>query len=120
MKRIVRVLPHDCPDTARWLVTGAGRRLRDDKTRAIRRLPFHRRHVVHQGSRIPRETYSPDRCTHRSVGRKGEGKFKQISWDRSAGRDRRAAVLKVLSAEDPANILPCSICRDEGWCSTCR
>ena len=50
-------------------------------------------------------TYSPDRLMYpqKRVGKKGEGKFKRISWDEAL--DEIAARLKVL---EPETILPCS------------
>ncbi len=53
-------------------------------------------------------TYAPDRLLYpqRRIGRKGEGRFKRISWDEAL--DEIAARLKALAAEDPETILPCS------------
>jgi anaerobic selenocysteine-containing dehydrogenase len=50
-------------------------------------------------------TYSPDRLMHpqKRVGKKGEGKFKRISWDEAL--DEIVARLRVL---EPESILPCS------------
>jgi len=50
-------------------------------------------------------TYSPDRLLYpqKRVGKKGEGKFKRISWDEAL--DEIATRLKAL---DPETILPCS------------
>ncbi len=53
-------------------------------------------------------TYAPDRLLHplKRTGKKGEGKFKRISWDEAL--DEIAARLKSLAAEDPQSILPCN------------
>jgi len=53
-------------------------------------------------------TYAPDRLQHplKRVGKKGEGKFRRISWDEAL--DEIAARLKAAAAEDPETILPCS------------
>ena len=53
-------------------------------------------------------TYAPDRLAfpQKRIGRKGEGKFKRITWDEAL--DEIAARLKALAAEDPETILPCS------------
>lgn len=53
-------------------------------------------------------TYAPDRLLHplKRVGKKGEGKFRRITWDEAL--DEIAARLKALAAEDPETILPCS------------
>jgi len=51
-------------------------------------------------------TYSPDRLQHpmRRVGRKGEGKFRRITWDEAL--DEIASRLKTLAAENPETIMP--------------
>jgi len=53
-------------------------------------------------------TYSPDRVLYpqKRIGRKGEGRFRRISWDEAL--DDIAARLKSVAAEDPQGILPCS------------
>jgi anaerobic selenocysteine-containing dehydrogenase len=53
-------------------------------------------------------TYSPDRILHplKRTGKKGEGKFRRISWDEAL--DEIAARLKAIAAEDPQMILPLS------------
>jgi anaerobic selenocysteine-containing dehydrogenase len=53
-------------------------------------------------------TYSPDRVLYpqKRIGRKGEGRFRRISWDEAL--DEIAAKLKAIAAEDPRMILPCS------------
>ena len=53
-------------------------------------------------------TYAPDRLQHplRRIGKKGEGKFRRISWDEAL--DEIAARLKAAAADNPETILPCS------------
>ena len=53
-------------------------------------------------------TYAPDRLRHplKRIGKKGEGKFRRISWDEAL--DEIAARLKAAAADDPETILPCS------------
>ena len=53
-------------------------------------------------------TYAPDRLAfpQKRIGKKGEGKFKRITWDEAL--DEIAARLKALAAENPETILPCS------------
>jgi anaerobic selenocysteine-containing dehydrogenase len=53
-------------------------------------------------------TYSPDRVLYpqRRVGRKGEGRFRRVSWDEAL--DEIATRLKSIAAEDAQGILPCS------------
>ena len=53
-------------------------------------------------------TYAPDRLTHplKRIGKKGEGKFRRISWDQAL--DEIAARLKAAAADNPETILPCS------------
>jgi len=53
-------------------------------------------------------TYAPDRLLYpqKRTGKKGEGKFRRISWDEAL--DEIAARLKALAAENPETIVPCS------------
>ena len=53
-------------------------------------------------------TYAPDRLLYpqKRIGRKGEGRFRRISWDEAL--DEIAARLKALAADHPESILPCS------------
>jgi anaerobic selenocysteine-containing dehydrogenase len=53
-------------------------------------------------------TYSPDRLRYpmKRVGRKGEGRFRRITWDEAL--DEIAARLKTLAADNPETILPSS------------
>jgi anaerobic selenocysteine-containing dehydrogenase len=53
-------------------------------------------------------TYAPDRLQYplKRIGKKGEGRFKRISWDEAL--DEIAARLKAAAADNPETILPCS------------
>ena len=53
-------------------------------------------------------TYAPDRLTfpQKRIGKKGEGKFKRITWDEAL--DEIAARLEAAAADNPETILPCS------------
>src|SRR4029077_4932331 len=98
--------PHDCPDTCGMLVTvedGVAVRIQGDPT-----MPFTEGTLCTKVAYYLERTYSPDRVLypHKRVGRKGEGRFRRISWDEAL--DEIAARLKAIAAEDPQMILPCS------------
>jgi len=71
-------------------------------------MPFTEGTLCTKVSHYLERTYSPDRLQYpmKRVGRKGEGKFKRITWDEAL--DEIAARLKALAAEDPQTILPLS------------
>src|SRR3954463_8601054 len=104
---IVRVAcPHDCPDTCAMLVTvekGVATKIQGDPS-----MPFTDGTLCTKVAHYLERTYAPDRLLHpmRRVGKKGEGKFKRISWDEAL--DEIAARLKSLATENPETILPCS------------
>jgi len=104
VKEIVKVAcPHDCPDTCAMLVTvenGVAKKIQGDPD-----APFTQGSLCTKVSHYLERTYSPDRLTYpqKRIGRKGEGKFKRISWDEAL--DEIAARLKAV---DPESILPCS------------
>src|SRR6185436_13305872 len=104
MSAVVRVAcPHDCPDTCAMLVTvedGVAKKIQGDPS-----MPFTEGTLCTKVAHYLERTYSPDRLLYpqKRVGRKGEGKFKRISWDEAL--DEIAARLKVL---EPETILPCS------------
>src|SRR5437762_4847451 len=98
--------PHDCPDTCGMLVTvedGVATKIQGDPS-----MPFTDGTLCTKVSHYLERTYAADRLQHplRRVGKKGEGKFERVSWDEAL--DEIAARLKVLAAEDPQTILPCS------------
>jgi anaerobic selenocysteine-containing dehydrogenase len=106
-RNIVRVAcPHDCPDTCAMLVTvenGVATDIRGDPD-----MPFTEGTLCTKVAYYLERTYAPDRLLYpqRRVGKKGEGKFRRITWDEAL--DEIAARLKALAAEDPETILPCS------------
>jgi len=107
LEKTVRVAcPHDCPDTCAMLVTvqdGVATKIQGDPS-----MPFTDGTLCTKVAYYLERTYSPDRLQHpmKRVGKKGEGKFRQIGWDEAL--DEIAARLKTLAAEDPSTILPCS------------
>ena len=98
--------PHDCPDTCALLVT-----VTDGVATEVRGDPDHPTTagvLCTKVSRYTERTYHKDRLLHplKRVGKKGEGKFVQISWDEAiatiAGR------LGEIAARNPQAILPYS------------
>jgi anaerobic selenocysteine-containing dehydrogenase len=71
-------------------------------------MPFTEGTLCTKVSHYLERTYSPDRLLYpmKRVGRKGEGKFRRVSWDEAL--DEIAARLKACAAEDPQTILPLS------------
>jgi anaerobic selenocysteine-containing dehydrogenase len=102
--QVVKVAcPHDCPDTCGMLVTvqdGVATKIQGDPT-----MPFTEGTLCTKVAHYLERTYSPDRLMYpqKRVGKKGEGKFKRISWDEAL--DEIAARLKAI---EPESILPCS------------
>jgi anaerobic selenocysteine-containing dehydrogenase len=107
MAEVVRVAcPHDCPDTCAMLVTvedGVATKIQGDPA-----MPFTEGTLCTKVAYYLERTYAPDRLLYplKRIGKKGEGKFKKISWDEAL--DEIAARLKALAAENPETILPCS------------
>jgi anaerobic selenocysteine-containing dehydrogenase len=104
--------PHDCPDTCALLVT-----VEDGVATEVRGDPDHPTTagvLCTKVSRYVERTYSPDRVLHpmRRVGKKGEGKFEQITWDQAL--DEIATRLQLISERDPQAILPYSYCGTMG------
>src|SRR3954465_3082589 len=98
--------PHDCPDTCAMLVTvekGVATKIQGNPS-----MPFTDGTLCTKVAHYLERTYAPDRLLYpmRRVGKKGEGKFKRITWDQALGEI--AARLKSLAAENPETILPCS------------
>src|SRR5918995_5104478 len=104
---IVRVAcPHDCPDTCAMLVTvegGVATKIQGDPE-----MPFTDGTLCTKVAHYLERTYAPDRLQHplKRIGKKGEGRFKRISWDEAL--DEIAARLKAAAADNPETILPCS------------
>src|SRR5687767_1763965 len=107
LPKVVRVAcPHDCPDTCAMLVTvedGVAKKIQGDPD-----MPFTEGTLCTKVAYYLERTYAPDRLKHplRRSGKKGEGKFKRISWDEAL--DEIAARLKAAAAENAETILPCS------------
>ncbi len=98
--------PHDCPDTCAMLVTvqdGVATKIQGDPS-----MPFTDGTLCTKVAHYLERTYSPERLQFplKRIGRKGQGKFKRISWDEAL--DEIARRLSELAAEDPESILPCS------------
>src|SRR5258706_13851088 len=96
--------PHDCPDRCAMLVTveeGQATKIQGDP-----QAPFTEGTLCTKVSHYLERTYSPDRLQYamKRVGRKGEGKFKRISW--AEARDEIGAKLKAAAPKTPWQILP--------------
>ena len=110
-EEIVRAAcPHDCPDTCAMLVT-----VREENGRRVAvKVAGDPSHPTTAGvlcakvSRYLERTYHPERILHplKRVGRKGEGRFEQVSWDQALGDI--AARLQKIAAVDPQRIVPYS------------
>ncbi|MBV9210375.1 MAG: molybdopterin oxidoreductase family protein [Acidobacteria bacterium] len=114
-QKIVRAAcPHDCPDTCAMLVTvenGRALRVAGDPAH-----PFTRGFLCTKVANYEQRTHSPDRirtCLKR-VGKKGEGRFTEITWDEAL--DEIAARFRALaeSSEGAQTILPYSYCGTMG------
>jgi anaerobic selenocysteine-containing dehydrogenase len=75
------ICPHDCPDTCAMSVTvenGRAIGLRGDESH-----PVTRGFLCAKVNRYLERVYAPDRILHplRRVGRKGEGRWKRITWE---------------------------------------
>ena len=82
-REVVGACSLDCPDTCSWIVTvrdGAAVALRGDP-----RHPYTRGALCAKVNRFLDYTRSPDRLLYpqRRIGRKGEGRFARISWDKA-------------------------------------
>jgi anaerobic selenocysteine-containing dehydrogenase len=107
MSEVVHVAcPHDCPDTCSMLVTVEDGRA--TKIQGNPQMPFTEGTLCTKVSYYLERTYAADRLLYpmKRVGRKGEGRFRRITWDEAL--DEIAARLKACAAEDPQTILPCS------------
>jgi len=107
-RRIVKAAcPHDCPDTCAMEIA-----VEDGVAVEVRggAMPFTDGTLCTKVAKYLDRTYSKDRVLHplRRIGAKGPGggRLERISWD--AALDEIAARFKLLAAEDPQQILPCS------------
>jgi len=84
MKTIHGACPHDCPDTCAWQVTvneeGVATELRGNSDH-----PFTRGNLCTKLKRYTDRVYHKDRILYPLVrnGRKGDGEFKRISWEKA-------------------------------------
>ncbi|MBD0373123.1 MAG: molybdopterin oxidoreductase family protein [Pyrinomonadaceae bacterium] len=113
--KIVRAAcPHDCPDTCAMLVTVEdGRAV---KVAGDPEHPFTRGFLCTKVANYHERTHSAGRvktCLRRT-GRKGEGKFEEITWDEAL--DEIASRFKALaeSSEGAQTIMPYSYCGTMG------
>src|SRR3954447_22852795 len=98
----------DCPDTCSLLVqvdeSGHGTKLRGDPAH-----PITKGFLCAKVSRYLEREYHPERILHpqKRIGAKGEGKFRQISWDEALGEitDKLSAISR---SDGPEAILPYS------------
>ncbi|MGI8331469.1 molybdopterin-containing oxidoreductase family protein [Actinomadura scrupuli] len=79
--KVLGACPLDCPDTCSWVVT-----VRDGQAvslRGNRDHPFTRGALCTKVNRYLEHAAAPDRILRplRRIGRKGEGRFEEISWD---------------------------------------
>src|SRR6185295_30534 len=82
MKQVLpSVSPLDCPDRCALDVTVDNGRV--TKIDGSRRSEYTSGYICSKVRRFTDRQYSPDRLLHpmKRVGKKGEGKFQQISWD---------------------------------------
>jgi anaerobic selenocysteine-containing dehydrogenase len=98
--------PHDCPDTCALLVTVV-----DGVATEVKGDPEHPTTdgvLCTKVARYTERTYHPDRLLYpqKRVGKKGEGKFEQISWEEAL--TTIASKLKEIAQRDSQAILPYS------------
>src|SRR5437867_5724127 len=99
--------PHDCPDTCAMLVTV-------DNGRAVRVAgdpdhPFTNGFLCAKVNRYVERTYHPERGLYpmRRSGRKGEGRFKRITWD-EATAEIANRLGSIIPSDGAQAILPYS------------
>src|SRR4051812_1853564 len=107
--RVVRLAcPHDCPDTCAMLATVESGRV--VALRGAADHPTTQGTLCTKVARYVDRTYSADRILFpmRRAGRKGEGRFKRITWDQALGEiaERFSAIAR--SADGPQAVLPYS------------
>ncbi len=116
-RRVLKVVcPHDCPDTCSMAVTVEGGRATslggdpDD--------PFTQGFLCAKVNHYLERVYAPDRVLFpmKRVGRKGEGRFERVSWERALSEI--AQRLSELAREHgPQSILPYSYAGNMGLLS---
>ncbi len=107
------VCPHDCPDTCVATVeveNGRAVKIGGDPDH-----PFTAGFLCAKVNHYLDRVYSPDRILHplKRIGRKGEGRFEQISWDEAL--DTVASNFRRVSqSHGPQSILPYSYAGNSG------
>nr|MBP9947291.1 molybdopterin-dependent oxidoreductase [Vicinamibacteria bacterium] len=107
------VCPHDCPDTC--VATVEVENGRAGKIGGDPAHPFTQGFLCAKVNQYLDRVYSPERILHplKRVGKRGEGKFEQISWDEAL--DTIAANFKrVIADHGPQSILPYSYAGNSG------
>src|SRR4026209_2682729 len=105
--QVVKVAcPHDCPDACGMLVTvqdGVATKIQGDPS-----MPFTDGTLGTKVAHYLERTYSPDRLMHplKRGGKKAKGESRRRGWDEAL--DELAQRPKLLAADDPETILPCS------------
>ncbi len=104
---------HDCPDTCSWLVEvseGRARRLYGDPSH-----PFTRGTLCAKVNHYLERVYHPERVLYplRRDGRKGEGRFRRISWQ-DAMSEIAERWQEIISQEGAEAILPFSSAGNQG------
>ncbi len=107
------VCPHDCPDTCVATVeveNGRAVKIGGDPDH-----PFTQGFLCAKVNQYLDRVYSPDRILHplKRTGKKGEGKFEQISWD-EALETIAANFKRVIAEHGPQSILPYSYAGNSG------
>ena len=105
--------PHDCPDTCALLVTvenGRAIRVAGDPAH-----PATRGVLCTKVARYTERTYHPERLLYplQRIGRKGEGRFRRISWDEALAII--GSRLKEIAGRDAQRILPYSYAGTMGY-----
>ncbi|MCA3149349.1 MAG: molybdopterin oxidoreductase family protein [Burkholderiales bacterium] len=106
VKIVKAACPHDCPDTCAMQV-----QVEDGRAIKVMGDPLHpttRGTLCTKVARYTERTYHAERLLTplRRTGRKGEGKFKPISW--SEALDEISQRLKRIASVDPQRIVPYS------------
>src|SRR5215218_938412 len=114
-RHVVRIAcPHDCPDTCAVLVT-----VEDGRAVDVRGAPDHPTTQGTLCTKVARyldRTYSSERILHpmRRAGRKGDGRFKRISWDEALDEISARFGAIAGSPDGPEAILPYSYAGNMG------
>ena len=105
---------HDCPDTCSWTVTTDRDKIA--KFEASKSNPFTAGKLCSKMDDFPNNvTFHPDRILTpmKRVGKKGEGKFEPITWDKAIG-EVAEKLKKVIDEKGEEAVLPYSFAGTEG------